>query len=131
MNVYVDNIEKATLENENFRTVLFTSSHSQLVVMTLQPGEDIGMETHPEHDQFIRLEQGSGKAVLDGQEYDIVDQWAIIIPAGVEHNIVNTGDTPMKLYTIYSPQEHKNGTVHATKADALAGEEHFDGETSL
>ena len=131
MNVYVDNIEKATLENENFRKVLFTAAHSQLVVMTLQPGEDIGTETHPEHDQFIRIEEGAGKAVLDGQEYEIPDDWAVVIPAGVEHNIINTGEGKMKLYTIYSPQEHKHGTIHETKADALAGEEHFDGETSL
>ena len=131
MNVYVDNIEKATLENENFRKVLFTAQNSQLVVMALQPGEDIGAEVHAEHDQFIRLEEGSGKAVLDGNEYEIKDDWAVVIPAGVEHNIINTGEEVMKLYTIYSPPEHKNGTVHATKAEAEAGEEHFDGETSL
>lgn len=131
MNKFVGNIEEATLENDNFRKVLFTSSHSQLVVMALKSGEDIGMEIHPEHDQFIRLEQGSGKAILDGEEYDIKDQFAVVIPAGVEHNIVNTGEGTMKLYTIYSPQEHKDGTVHVTKADALENEEHFDGTTSL
>ncbi len=124
---FVTNIEKDTLENENFRKVLYTSNYSQLVVMSIEPGDDIGMEVHG-LDQFIRIEQGKGKAILNGQEYEIEDNWAVVIPAGVEHNIVNTGDEPLKLYTIYSPPEHKDGTVHKTKADAE--EEHFDGITS-
>ena len=124
---FVTNIEKETLENENFRKVLYTSNYSQLVVMSLQPGEDIGAEVHG-LDQFIRIEQGAGKAVLNGHEYDVEDDFAIVIPAGVEHNVVNTGETPMKLYTVYSPPEHKDGTVHPAKDDVQ--EEHFDGATS-
>ena len=124
---FVTNIEKETLENDNFRKVLYTSNYSQLVVMSIEPGDDIGMEVHG-LDQFIRIEQGKGKAVLNGQEYEIEDDWAVVIPAGVEHNIVNTGDEPLKLYTIYPPPEHKDGTVHPTKADAE--EEHFDGQTT-
>ena len=124
---YVVNIEKETLENENFRKVLYTSNYSQLVVMNIEPGDDIGMEVHG-LDQFIRIESGKGKAILNGQEYEIEDDWAVVIPAGVEHNIVNTGDEPLKLYTIYSPPEHKEGTIHKTKANAE--EEHFDGTTT-
>lgn len=131
MNTYVGNIEEETLLNENFRKVLFTAKNSQLVVMALQPGEDIGTEIHAEHDQFIRIEQGGGKAVLDGVEHEISDDWAVIVPAGVEHNVINTGEESMKLYTVYSPPEHKDGTVHKTKTDAEAREEHFDGTTSL
>ena len=130
MKGYVANIEEKTLENDTFRTVLYTGKNSQLVVMSIQAGEDIGMEVHEEHDQFIRIEKGTGVAVLDGVEHQVSDDWAIVIPAGTEHNVLNTGDTPMKLYTLYSPPEHKDGTVHATKADALAGEEHFDGTTT-
>ncbi len=120
-------IEKETLENENFRKVIYTSNYSQLVVMSIAPGEDIGEEVHG-LDQFIRIEQGVGKAVLNDEEYDIKDDWAVVIPAGVKHNIVNTGDTSLKLYSIYSPPEHKDGTVHKSKA--VAEEEHFDGQTS-
>ena len=125
MTGYVANIEKETLENDNFRKVLFTAPNSQLVVMSLESGEDIGMEVHEEHDQFIRIEQGQGKAVLNGEESEIEDDSAVVIPAGAEHNIVNTGDTKMKLYTVYSPPEHADGTVHATKEEAeAAGHEH-------
>jgi mannose-6-phosphate isomerase-like protein (cupin superfamily) len=130
MNTFVDNIEKLTKENENFRKVLFTAKHSQLVVMTIQPGDDIGQEVH-DLDQFIRIEEGQGKAVLDGVETEVEDDWAIVIPAGVEHNVVNTGDTPLKLYSIYSPAEHRHDVVHATKAEAEADDEEFDGTTSL
>lgn len=118
MTGYVANIEELTDQNENFRQVLFTAGKSQLVVMTLQIGEDIGMETHPDNDQFIRIESGSGQAILDGEITEISDGFAIVIPAGTEHNIVNTGQTKMKLYTIYSPPDHKEGTVHKTKQDA-------------
>ncbi len=125
MNFYVSNIEDDTKQNENFRKVLFTGPNSQLVVMTLQPGEDIGAEVHTDVDQFIRIEDGEGKAVLNGEEFVLEDDFAVVIPAGVEHNIINTSQTnKMKLYTIYSPAEHADGTVHATKEDALADEHH-------
>jgi mannose-6-phosphate isomerase-like protein (cupin superfamily) len=117
MRGYVINIEKATMENNNFRRVLNTAENSQLVVMSLLPGEDIGMEVH-DLDQFIRIESGQGKVVLDGKERTIEDDWAVVIPAGVEHNVINTSDSEkMKMYSIYSPPEHADGTVHATKAD--------------
>ena len=124
---FVTNIEKETLENENFRKVLFTAKHSQLVVMHLQPGEDIGEETHT-LDQFIRVEMGNGKTIMDDVETNIMDGSAIVIPAGTKHNIVNTSQTdPMKVYTIYSPPEHKDGTIHKTKADAIADEaDHYN-----
>jgi mannose-6-phosphate isomerase-like protein (cupin superfamily) len=129
MKGYVANIEKLTQENDHFRRVLYTAAHSQLVLMSLAPGEDIGEEVH-ELDQFLRIEHGTGKAVLDGVEHEIGDGAAVVVPAGARHNIVNTGAEPMKLYTLYSPPEHKDGTVHPSKADALAGEEHFDGATT-
>lgn len=116
---YVSNIEKETLENSNFRKVLYTAPNSQLVVMALQPNEDIGMEVHKEHDQFIRIEKGSGKAILDSKEYKLSNNFAVVIPAGTKHNIINTGDTLLKLYTIYSPAEHPDKTVHKTKKEAL------------
>ncbi|CAG1003809.1 putative monooxygenase [Anaerolineae bacterium] len=113
------NIEKKTLDNSYFREVLYTGPNSQLVVMSLKPGEDIGMETHGDVDQFIRVEAGSGKAVLNGKEHVLEDGSAVVIPAGVEHNIVNTSRTePMKLYSIYSPPEHPHGTVHKNKGEA-------------
>ncbi len=124
---FVDNIETVTKENTNFRRVLYTAPHSQLVAMTLQPGEEIGMEVHNDNDQFFRLEQGTGKVIIDGVEHEIHDAFAIVIPAGTPHNVVNTGAEPLKLYTIYSPAHHKDGTIHATKADALASQEEFDG----
>jgi|SRR3989338_2860072 len=128
---YTANIEKETLENENFRKVLYTAQNSQLVVMSLLPEEDIGVETH-QLDQFIRIERGTGKAVLNGGEYDLSDGSAVIIPAGTEHNIINVSKTEnLKLYSVYSPPNHKDGIIHATKADAAADEEeHFDGKTT-
>lgn len=130
MKGYSTNIEKASLENENFRQVLYTAKSSQLVVMRLAPGEDIGSEAH-ELDQFIRVEKGIGRAVLNGIEHEIEDGSAVVIPAGTTHNIINSSQTdPMKLYTIYSPPEHKDGTIHKTKAEAEANEEHFDGKTT-
>ncbi|MFA6981985.1 MAG: cupin domain-containing protein [Patescibacteria group bacterium] len=121
---YVANIEKETLVNENFRKVLFTAAHSQLVVMTLGPSEDIGAETHPDVDQFIRIEEGHGKVILDGEETEVEDNFAIVIPAGVEHNLVNTSsEDSLKLYTVYSPPEHRDGTIHATKEEAQADEQ--------
>jgi len=129
MKGYVTNIEKATKENNNFRKVLYTAQSSQLVVMSLKAGEEIGAEVH-DLDQFIRIEKGKGKAVLDGVEHEIEDDFAVVIPAGTNHNIINTGDEEMKLYTVYSPPEHRDGVVHATKEEAEKGEEHFDGVTS-
>jgi len=120
MKGYVINIEEKTEANRFFRQVLFTTDKSQLVVMAIQPNEDIGLETHPEHDQFIRVESGVGKVIMDGIESDISDGSAIVIPAGVEHNLTNTGSEVMKLYTLYTPPEHEDGTIHQTKAEAIA-----------
>ncbi len=121
MTGYVDNIEKITLENDSFRQVLFTAQHCQVVVMSLLPGEDIGEEVHDIVDQFIRVETGQGKVVMNGEEHPLADGSAIVVPAGTKHNIINTSPaTKMKLYTIYSPAHHKDGTRHVTKADALA-----------
>jgi mannose-6-phosphate isomerase-like protein (cupin superfamily) len=113
------NIEEETLKNEKFRVVLHTSSKMQLVIMTIAPGDEIGMERHEGHDQFIRVEAGKGVALLDGQEHALEDGVAVIIPAGTEHNVINLSDTEaLKLYTLYSPPEHPDGIVHATKAEA-------------
>ncbi len=127
MKGYVENIEKISLENENFRKVLYTAQNSQLVVMCLQAGEEIGEEVH-QLDQFLRVEKGVGKAVLDGVEHVIEDGSAIVVPVGTRHNIINTGSMEMKLYTVYSPPNHRDGVIHATKAQAEADEEHFDGK---
>jgi len=129
MKGYVVNIEKETLENINFRKVLYTAKNSQLVLMSLAPGEEIGEEIH-QLDQFIRIDGGSGKTILNGEEYPISNGWAVVVPQGTRHNVINTGTEPMKIYTVYSPPNHKDGTVHTTKADAEAKEEHFDGITS-
>ena len=124
MTGYVDNIEQATLANNNFRQVVFTGSHSQLVLMSLLPSEDIGMEVHADVDQFFRFEQGEGKVIMNGEEHIVGDGFAVVVPAGTEHNVINTSSTnPLKLYTIYSPANHKDGTIHATKALAMADEE--------
>lgn len=127
MKGYVTNIEQATLENTDYRRVLYTAKNSQLVLMNLQPGEEIGKEIH-HLDQFIRIEQGRALAILDGVEHQMEDDFAVVIPAGTEHNVINNGDTELKLYSVYSPPEHKDGTVHPTKAEEV--EEHFDGVTS-
>lgn len=125
MTEYIKNIEKETLENENFRKVLFTGPHSQLVLMSLQPSEEIGMEVHQEVDQFIRIEEGEGLALLNGEETRLEDDFAIVIPAGTEHNIINTSPhRKMKLYSIYSPAEHPDGTIDETKEDAIKREKH-------
>jgi len=126
MKGYVHNIEKESLDNEYFRKVLYTDERLQLVVMSLAPNEDIGEEVH-ELDQFIRVEKGEGKSVLNGEEHVISDGYAIIIPKGVRHNIINGENGHMKLYTIYTPPQHMTGTIHKTKAEAEAAEEHFDG----
>jgi len=125
------NIEKSTLENKNFRRVLYTSKHSQLVLMSLKPKEEIGMEVHPDNDQFFRFEKGQGKCIIDGNEYVLTDGVAVVVPAGAQHNIINTSDNEeLKMYTIYSPAHHKDGIVRATKAEAMAKEAEFDGKTT-
>lgn len=127
---WVGDIETATRNNENFRTVLFTGAHVQLTVMRLGPGEDIGLEAHPHLDQFLRVEQGRGRVELGrssdavDETHEVSDDWAIIVPAGVWHNVINTGPGDLKLYSLYSPPEHPDGTVHGTKADARAAEAH-------
>lgn len=129
MTGFIDNIEELTINNSNFRKVLFTGPKSQLVVMNLKPGENIGMEVHPNVDQFIRIESGEGKAILNGEETDIKDDFAVVIPAGTEHDIVNTSnEEEMKLYTIYSPPEHPPETIHPTKADAMKAEKDYHHE---
>ncbi|MDD5584806.1 MAG: cupin domain-containing protein [Candidatus Omnitrophica bacterium] len=125
------NIEKDTLENSKFRKVLYTGKHSQLVLMSLRPKEEIGMETHPENDQFFRFEEGEGKVIIDGNVYDVGDGVAVVVPAGAKHNIINASDSKeLKLYTIYSPAHHKDGIVRETKKEAEANEAEFDGETT-
>ena|SRR3989344_3294794 len=127
---YVVNIEQETLNNSNFRRVLYTTKNSQLVLMSLKPKEEIGSEVH-QLDQFIRVEKGQGKSVLNGQEYNISGGFAVVVPAGTEHNIINTSETEdMKLYTVYSPPNHRDGVVHDTKVQAESDEEHFDGKTT-
>lgn len=129
MTGYTTNIEKDTLQNEHFRKVLYTASYMQLVVMAIPAGEDIGEEVHGQ-DQFIRVEAGEGKAVIDGEEHALTDGFVVVVPAGALHNILNTGSGPLKLYTLYAPPHHKDGTVHATKAEAEADHEEFLGDTS-
>jgi mannose-6-phosphate isomerase-like protein (cupin superfamily) len=132
MKGYVDNIERATVENEDFRRVLYTGKNLQLVLMTLQPGEEIGEEVHEDRDQFFRIEEGSGVIDIDGVENAVEDDIAVIVPAGARHNVRNTGDEPLQLYTIYGPPEHKDGIVQSTKADADARHAHeeWDGATT-
>ena len=127
MKGYITNIEKATAENADYRRVLYTAKNSQLVLMSLKVGEEIGEETH-HLDQFIRVEEGKCKVILDGVESIMEKDYAVVIPAGTKHNVINIGETDLKLYSIYSPPEHKDGTIHKTKADAT--EEHFDGKTT-
>ncbi|MBN1373858.1 cupin domain-containing protein [Candidatus Dojkabacteria bacterium] len=125
------NIEEETLKNANFRKVLYTGKASQLVLMSLKPMEDIGEEIHPENDQFFRFEAGTGRVVIDGNEYQVKDGSAIVVPKGAKHNIINTSATEeLKLYTIYSPAHHKDGIVRATKEEAMANEADFDGVTT-
>lgn len=124
-------IEKETLANKNFRKVLYTSKHSQLVLMSLKPKEEIGMEVHNENDQFFRFEKGKGKVIIDGNEYSVSDGDAIIVPTGAKHNVINTSDKEdLKLYTIYSPAHHKDGIIRATKKEAEENEAEFDGKTT-
>lgn len=131
MKGFVSNIEKITLENNNFRKVLYTGNHSQLVLMSLAPKEEIGMEVHPDNDQFFRFEQGQGKCIIDGNEYKLENGTAVVVPAGAQHNIINTSDKEeLKLYTIYSPAHHQDGVVRKTKAEAEANSPEFNGQTT-
>jgi mannose-6-phosphate isomerase-like protein (cupin superfamily) len=131
MKGYVANIEKSTVENKNFRQVLYTGKHSQLVLMSLRPNEEIGMEVHPDNDQFFRFEKGQGKCIIDGHESEVKDGTAVVVPAGAQHNIINTSAREdLKLYTIYSPAHHKDGIVRATKKEASDNEAEFDGVTT-
>ncbi len=125
------NIEKETIENTNFRKVLYTGKHCQLVLMSLKPLEEIGMEVHTDNDQFFRFEKGNGKVFIDGSVYEVSDGSAIIVPSGAEHNVVNISETEdLKMYTIYSPAHHQDGVVRATKAEAEANGPEFDGKTT-
>lgn len=125
------NIEQDTLENNNFRKVLYTGKHCQLVLMSLKPNEEIGMEVHPENDQFFRFERGQGKCIIDGNEYEVEDGAVIIVPAGAQHNVINTSETEdLKLYTIYSPPHHQDGIVRVTREEAQANQVDFDGVTT-
>ena len=128
MKGFVDDIEDLTEDNEDFRRVLYTGKHLQLVLMALRPGEEIGEEVHDDRDQFFRVEEGEGTVVIDGVRHAVEDDDAIVVPAGARHNVINTGSAPLKLYTLYGPPEHREGVVHATKADVR--EEHFDGKTT-
>lgn len=132
MKAFITNIEKETQENNFFRKVLFTGKHSQLVLMSLKPNEEIGDEVHDTVDQFFRFESGEGKVVVEGEEQVVSDGSVVIIPAGTNHNIINTSkEKPLKLYTLYSPPNHQDGTIHQTKEEAESSDEHFDGVTSF
>ena len=128
MKGFVDDIEKLTEENNDFRRVLYTGKHLQLVLMALAPGEDIGEEVHAGHDQFFRIEAGQGEVLIDGTRHHVKADDAIIVPGGALHNVINTGSAPLKLYTLYAPPEHRDGVIHPRKVDAL--DEHFDGVTT-
>lgn len=131
MKGFKTSIEQDTVANSDFRRVLYTAKHSQLVLMSLQPQEEIGLETHPENDQFLRFEGGRGACFIDGNEYEVADGDAVIVPAGARHNVVNLSETEaLKIYTIYSPPHHRDGTLHATKKEAESDDEEFDGATS-
>ena len=131
MKGYVKDIGQATKENNNFRQVVYTAKYCQLVLMSLKPAEDIGEEVHDDVDQFFRFEEGEGKVVLDGVEHKIEVEYAVLVPAGTKHNIINTSTTaPLKLYTIYSPPNHRDGVIHTTREEAESDSEHFDGKTT-
>jgi mannose-6-phosphate isomerase-like protein (cupin superfamily) len=130
MKGFIENIEQLTENNDNFRQVLYTSKNLQLVLMKMEPGEEIGEEIHEDRDQFFRIEVGQGEIWIDGVVNKVKADDGIIVPAGAKHNVVNSGPGPLKLYTIYGPPEHREGTVHPTKADADADHEHFDGRTT-
>ena len=130
MKGFVADIEALTEGNTDFRRVLYTGKHLQLVLMALKPGEEIGEEVHEDHDQFFRIEGGSGEVLIDGTRTAIKADDAVIVPAGARHNVINTGDAPLTLYTLYGPPEHRDGVVHETKPEAERDDEHFDGTTT-
>lgn len=130
MKGFADNIENLTVENDHFRKVLYTGQNLQLVLMALKPGEEIGEEVHEDRDQFFRFETGSGEVRIDGATHRVKSDDGVVVPAGATHNVVNTGDEPLRLYTIYGPPEHLEGTIHQTKVEADASHEHFDGRTT-
>ena len=130
MKGFVDSIEHLTEHNDDFRRVVYTGTYCQLVLMSLKPGEEIGVEVHATVDQFFRVEEGSAAVVIDGVRSDVGSGSAFIVPAGANHNVINTGNEPLKLYTIYSPPNHRDGTVHRTRAQAEMDDEHFDGRTT-
>lgn len=128
MKGFFDHLEKITEENENYRKVLYTAKHCQLVLMALKPGEEIGEEIHTDNDQFFRFESGNGKVIIDGNEYNVAAGDGVLVPTGAKHNVINTGSEILKIYTIYSPAHHKDQVIHPTKASET--EEHFDGQTT-
>ena len=132
MKGYVEDIQARTLENEDFRRVLYTGKNLQLVLMAIAPGDEIGEEVHEDRDQFFRVEEGEGEVLIDGETHEIADDDAIIVPAGARHNVRNRGDVPLKLYTLYGPPEHRDGVVHKDKAQAEADHDndHWDGDTT-
>jgi mannose-6-phosphate isomerase-like protein (cupin superfamily) len=130
MKGFVDDIEKLSEDNTDFRRVIYTGKHLQLVLMSLNPGEEIGEEVHETHDQFFRVEDGEGEVWIDGVKTPIKDDDAVIVPAGARHNVINTGEEPLKLYTLYGPPDHRDGVVHPSKPDAERDDEHFDGRTT-
>ncbi len=130
MKGFKSNIEKDTLKNKNFRKVLYTGKHLQLVLMSLKVGEDIGAEIHPDNDQFFRFESGLGKCVIDGNDYEVKEGDVIVVPAGAKHNVINLGANELKMYTLYGPPNHQDGTIRNTKEDAEKMDEKFDGKTS-
>ena len=132
MRGFVDDIDRLTVENKDFRRVLYTGKHLQLVLMALRPGEEIGEEVHDDHDQFFRIEKGKGEVWIDGTKTKVKADFAIIVPAGARHNVINTGDAPLRLYTLYGPPEHRDGTVHKDKEQAERDHEndHWNGETT-
>jgi mannose-6-phosphate isomerase-like protein (cupin superfamily) len=130
MKGFVGDIEDQAEGNSDFRRVIYTGKNIQLVLMSLKPGEDIGEEVHKDRDQFFRIEKGKGEVLIDGKRSKIKGDDAVLVPAGARHNIINTGEKPLRFYTLYGPPEHRDGTVHATKADAQRMKEHFDGKTS-
>lgn len=130
MKGFVADIEKLTIENNNFRKVLYTGQNLQLVLMSIEPGEEIGEEVHEDRDQFFRVEEGQGEIIIDGKKTKIEDDDAMIVPASARHNVINTGTKALKLYTLYGPPEHKDKTIHKTKNDAETKEEHFDGKAT-
>jgi len=127
---FISDIEKDTTENKNFRKVLYTGKKSQLVLMSLKPGEEIGEEIHDDTDQFFRVDSGTGKVVINGKETNIKDGFAVVVPQGAKHNVINTGKDDLKLYSIYSPPHHEDGTIHKTKEEAESSKEHYDGKTT-